>query len=217
MEKEVKCAVCGEKCLVTDEIYTNNFVLPKTNEEELYYNLWHTPIQRCPKCNYASLDISSCLNSNIIFAKDIKIILNNPILAKMKDARHNLIEDYMLASVYYNLLNDNLQCAKCLLQAGDYAYDEAMFWSVYVLDDNEEIEYKEIISFAKELYHKGTEFLKQYLYSNSLDIDHQLLLIGVLNESGSKGRLESNILIESLKKQKLTENQSTILKFLQRN
>ena len=213
MEREIKCGRCGATVLVSDEVKVNEFVMPRNFVEKAYFDLWHFPIQRCSHCNYAAIDITKD-NSAV---QDLTEIISNPLVIKLDDARPNEITSYLLAAANYEAMGEDLLQAKCLLQAGDLCYDEGMYWRVYILDDDEDQEYDEIIAFAQELYEQGTSLLKNYVLANPEDIDNRLLLIGVIQESGRTGRFESQILIENLKKQSLTETQKIILEFLDKN
>lgn len=214
MEREIKCGRCGNQVLVSDEIHVNDFVTPRNYVEKAYFDLWHFPIQRCSHCNYAGVDISSDIGTEL----NLLEILENPIIAKLKDARPNDIEDYLLAAATYESVGEQLLQAKCLLQAGDLCYDEAMYWRTYILDEDEDEEdYDDIIAMAQDLYERGTSLLKDYVLNHPEDIDNRLLLIGVIQESGRTGRFESQILIENLRKQALTETQRVILEFLSKN
>ena len=213
MEREIKCGRCGATVLVSDEVKVNEFVMPRNFVEKAYFDLWHFPIQRCSHCNYSAIDITKD-NSAV---QDLTEIISNPLVIKLDDARPNEITSYLLAAANYEAMGEDLLQAKCLLQAGDLCYDEGMYWRVYILDDDEDQEYDEIIAFAQELYEQGTSLLKNYVLANPEDIDNRLLLIGVIQESGRTGRFESQILIENLKKQSLTETQKIILEFLDKN
>ena len=205
--KEKICAICGQKNMVTDRVFVNEFITTYSDGAKEYFDLWHFPIERCENCKFASRDISECHNNNVRY---LQANSYESILKQLNEARPNNIKEYIDASRYYQLIKDIKTQALCLLQAGDCVYNEIVYWKQYILTEDEKCE--ELYSFGNDLYDEAIVLLKTYLVENPDDIDMQLLLAGVLSDA--KDKSISFALLQKIKTKKLNNTQKRIFDFL---
>lgn len=216
-----KCAICGYEFTYDNEVATNPLVAPHDDGARYYYDLWHYFIEKCPECGYASKDISSVANKDIV--KDIRYtaVKDMPIIETLERARPNRIADYINAGIYYESIGDSLDYAKCMLQASDLVYNEIMYWDEYVFDNSHSMgaiqnkaQYSEFTKFADGLFAKGVESLETFSKGHPLDIDSAILLAGVLNTGDRTQKIKGAGLLNKLKTANLTHGQKLAVKFL---
>ncbi len=212
-----KCTACGYKFTFDNEIRTNLFISDKNVGAKAYFDLWHFFIERCPKCGYASKDISTCQNKNIVKDKNYK--LDNPeMVEKLSEARPNLIDDYLYAEKYYESIGDLFNQAKCIFQSADLVYGELIYWEEYILDEDDlddDPDYIEIVSFAEELFSKGLKVLSKYIENNPNNYDAKILHAGILSDGSSVQKMQGIKELKSLLKEEgLSTTQKAMVEYL---
>ena len=148
------------------------------------------------------MDITETQNKDIVKSKRYSAP-GKDILDDLAEARPNKIEDYLLAEIYYESINDELKRAQCLFQAADLVYAEIMYWTEYIFDTEDggrlqdDMQYVKFESFAEELYAKGLKILKEYLDRNPDDIDAAILHAGICSDGSSMQKMQG---VKELKK-----------------
>lgn len=209
MNEKVKCAICGKDSNLPEKVVVNKFLEPNSEGAKLYFDLWHFDIQKCDNCGYVSRDITKCANVNII---NSKLNINQKIIDELQSARANQIENYIVGSLYYESIGDHKSQALCLIQAGDLVYNEILYWKEYVLTEDETCE--DFYSFANNLYNKGTSLLKDYIETNPIDIDMQLLFAGIMLDGEDNEILIGRAMLQKIENLEITYSQKLILDFL---
>ena len=213
MEINKICAKCGKETSVFHggkAIEMKKSLDPGAN---LYFSLWNFEIEKCEFCGFASKDISIPLNFEIDKA-EVEKILNNETLIEFFENRPHKIFDYLIASIYYKASGDILNQALCVLQAGDLFYTELMYFADDVLDGIQDEEVKKLNKIGEELYKKASDLLKKYVDTHPSDNLHKLLLAGVLGEMGNAEKIQSNLILKSLKDMLLSSDEKLIYQFL---
>lgn len=215
-----KCSVCGYEFTFDNELRTNLYISPKNKGAKGYFDLWHFFVEKCPKCRYASIDITKTQNKDIVKSKRYSLP-SQDILEELAEARPHKIGDYLLAEIYYESINDEVMRAKCLFQAADLVYAEIMYWADYIFDTEDggklqdDMQYVKFESFAEELYAKGLKILKEYLDKHPDDLDSTILYAGICSDGSSMQKIQG---IKELKKlmvnPKLSAMQKEIVAYL---
>ena len=209
-----KCSVCGYQFTFDNELRTNLYISPKNKGAKGYFDLWHFFVEKCPKCGYASVDITETENKDIVKSKRYSAP-GKDILEDLAEARPNKIEDYLLAEIYYESINDHVMRAKCLFQAADLVYAELMYWAEYIFDTadggrlQDDMQYVKFESFAEELYAKGLKILKEYIDKNPDDIDAAILYAGICSDGSSMQKMQG---VKELKKLMLNPRLNSLQK-----
>lgn len=216
-----KCCICDYKFTYDDKVNVSPYVAPHDDGAKYYYNLWHDFVEKCPKCGYASLDISTTENKDIVKDEKYLAVANIPQVKTLTDARPNRIADYLYASIYYDSIGDYLNYAKCMLQASDLVYAEMLYWDEYVMDSSNSLsaiqnkaQYNDFKKFADGLFNKGVEKLEEYVNFHQYDIDSTILLAGTLNTGTKMQAIKGARLLTKVKDMKLTSRQSDAVEFL---
>lgn len=216
-----KCAICGYEFTYDNKIGSNPMVAPHDDGARYYYDLWHYFIERCPECGYASKDISVVENKYII--KDIRYtaVQDMPIILTLEGARPNRIADYICAGMYYESIGDDLDYARCMLQASDLVYNEMMYWDEYVYDNSHTMgviqnksQNEEFTSFADGLFSKGVDALDNFVREHPADLDASILFAGILNTGDRAQKIKGAGLLSRLKSANLSNGQKLAVKFL---
>lgn len=221
MKISKKCCICDYRFTYDDRVYIDPLVAPHDAGAQYYYNLWHFFIEKCPQCGYASKDISKTDNDKIVKDEIYLTVADVPLIKTLNNARPNRIADYLYASVYYESVADNLNYAKCLLQASDLVFAEMMYWEEYVIDSSNSLsaiqnkaQMNEFQKFANGLYEKGVKILERYVEDYVNDIDSSILLAGTLCSGDKIQKIKGSKMLLKLKGQKLTTGQQLAVKFL---
>ena len=216
-----KCTICNYEFSYDDRVIRSVFVQPFGDGAKYYYDLWHFNVEKCPHCGYVSKDVSKTQNKTIVADNKYKEILNTDILVELNTARPNKIGDYLQAGYYYNSIGDELNNAKCILQAGDLMYAELMYWDEYILDSSNTIDalisksqYTELKKFADHLYNNAIDILEQYVKDNLDDIDSMILLAGSLADGNKIQNIKGAKILSNLKSMKLNSSQRKAVEFL---
>lgn len=216
-----KCAVCGYKFTFDNEMMVDPLVAPHDESAQIYFELWHYYVEKCPKCGYASADISMTDNKKIIKDLRYQAVSEMPIIVTLEGARPNKIADYICAGMYYESIGDNLNYAKCMIQAGDLVYNEMMYWDEYIFDNSNSMgaiqnkaRYAEFQKFADGLFSKGVDALENHTKEHPQDIDSLILLGGMLNTGDKMQKLKGAGILNRLKSANLSDRQKKVVKFL---
>lgn len=213
MEIKKICAKCGKET----SVYHSDKAIDVRNSlnkgADLYFSLWNFEIEKCEFCGFASRDISIPLNFEVDKA-EVEKILNNQTLIEFYENRPHKIFDYLIASLYYKASGDILNQALCILQAGDLFYMELMYFADDVLDGIQDEEVENLNKIGEELYKKASDLLKTYVDIHPSDNLHKLLLAGVLGEMGNAEKIQSNLILKSLKDVSLSSDEKLIYQFL---
>lgn len=213
MELKKKCAKCGKENIV---FHNDNFDDIKNSLNQgasLYISLWNFEVEKCEFCNFSSRDISKPLSFEIDQSEEEKI-LNNKTLIEFFEARPHKIFDYLIASLFYKASQDILNEALCILQAGDLFYCELMYFADYMLDGIQDDEVQTLKKMGEKLYEKAIDLLKIYVEKNPNDYLYKLLLAGVLSDMDKSGKIQSNLILKSLKTAPLKNDERLIYDFL---
>ena len=219
MLDEVKCAICDTLVKADTQIISHPLLKPISEGAKYYYDLWHFPVCYCPNCKYASADISTTQNRNIILDIAYISIANHKILKKLYGARPNHIEAYFRAGYYYDSIADDKMAALCYLQAYDAVYSEIMYWdeNIFEENNNKEIttEKESFKSFGDDLFQKGIQHLKKYVSNNAKDYDMFLVLAGFMFDGSKVEKMEGINILQKLKSvSSLTKNQKMTIQYL---
>lgn len=206
------CANCGHDCEIDDK-RVGTLSKNLSGASKLYYDMWNFDIERCPNCNYASLDISKKpevkLNSYKLHA-----ILQDKVLNELYNCKPHSIFNYLLASAYYEEIGDTLMQAKCVLQAGDWMYYELPYFVDEFLDETDKEGIKYYQDYAKHYYEQAVALLEAYVDKHPSDFDAKLLLAGVLQEMDGSYKFKSNVILRAISLDKLSNEQKEIYNFL---
>lgn len=213
MEIKKICAKCGKETSVFQSDKTIDVKKSLNQGADLYFSLWNFEIEKCEHCGFASRDISKPLNFEIDKSEEQKI-LNNQTLIEFYEERPHKIFDYLIASLYYEASGDILNQAICILQAGDLFYMELMYFADDVLDGIQDEEVERLQKIGEELYKKASDLLKKYVDTHVSDNLHKLLLAGVLGEMDTAEKIQSNLILKSLKDAPLNNDEKLIYQFL---
>ena len=219
--KTKKCAICGYEFSFEDKFFEHPFVQPHGEGAQYYYDLWHFDIEGCPKCGYASKDVSHTFNKKIIQDDQYNSIDNIEIIRELDAARPNRVSKFLKGAHYYKSIGDKLNEIKCLLQAGDLVFAELMYWEDYIFDDSSSVssligksQSEEIEKFADHLINSGVKKLEDYIAQNSDDFDAQIILAGTLGDGDKLQTIKSAKILSNLKTKNLTLAQKKAVKFL---
>lgn len=212
-----KCAVCGYKFTFDNDIRTNLLISDKNVGAKGYFDLWHFFIEKCPKCGYASADVSNCKNKKAL--KDGGFKLDEmEMIEKLEEARPNQVADYLYGAKYYESIGDKLNEAKCLFQSADQVYAELIYWEEYILDEedlDDDPDYIEIEGFAEDLFAKGLKILGEHIEINPLDYDAKILHAGICSDGGSVQKMQGIRELKTLLADtNLTEKQRAMVEYL---
>ena len=213
MEIKKICAKCGKETSVFHSDKTIDVKESLNKGADLYFSLWNFEIEKCEHCGFSSRDISKPLNFEIDKAEEQKI-LNNQTLIEFYEERPHKIFDYLIAGLYYKASKDILNQALCILQAGDLFYMELMYFADDVLDGIQDEEVESLQKIGEELYKKASDLLKKYVDTHATDNLHKLLLAGVLGEMDTAEKIQSNLILKSLKDAPLNNDEKLIYQFL---
>lgn len=216
------CSICGYQFTYDDKVFVSPFVEPHDDGARYYYNLWHYFVEKCPHCGYASKDISKVVNKDIIKDSWYEAVSDMPIINTLNKARPNRVADYLHAGIYYESIGNQLNYAKCMLQACDLVYNEMMYWDEYVLDSSNSLsaiqnkaQYNEFKKFADGLFVKGLSALEEYVTNNAQDIDAIILLAGTLNTGDNFQKIKGARYLSTLRKMPVTIAQRQAIEFLE--
>lgn len=220
--KKKKCVLCDYEFEYDDKSSESPFVKPHSEGAKYYYDLWHFHIDKCPKCGYASKDISHTFNKRVTHDEEYKNIANMNIIKELNNARPNSVQFYIEGGYYYDSIGDKLNSAKCLLQAGDYVYAELLYWDEYIFDSGDSVsalmsksQYDELKNFGDGLFNSALSRLEQYIKENPDNIDAQLLLAGSLLDGDKIQVIKGTKILSGLKGKSLTQGQKLAFEFLQ--
>lgn len=216
-----KCAVCGYEFTFDNDVAVHGLVAPHDESARIYYDLWHYFVEKCPECGYASADISTTANKDIVKDLRYQAVSEMPIIVTLEGARPNKISDYICAGMYYESIGDRLDYAKCMLQASDLVYNEMMYWDEYVFDNSHSMgaiqnkaQYGEFQKFADGLFTKGVDALENYTKEHPQDMSSLILLAGVLNTGDKMQKLKGAGILGRIKNASLSDSQKKVVKFL---
>ena len=206
------CANCGHVCDI-DNSRGRDLSEHLSGASKLYYDLWNFDIERCPNCNYSSMDISKKENVKLNEYK-MHALLGDKVINELNECRPNQIFNYLLASIYYEELGDTLTQAKCVLQAGDWLFFELPYFIDEFLDedDRESVEFYQ--NYANKFYKEAITLLEKYLDKNQDDYKAKLLLAGVLQDMEGADKFKSHAILRSIDESKLSSDEKEIYSFL---
>ena len=87
------CAICQKNNDFEDIIPSSKFTRPRKDEEKEYFNMWHRIVEVCPECGYASYDVSTTLNKNIINDEKVYVAPNGAFAhtIKLKEGENRIV------------------------------------------------------------------------------------------------------------------------------
>ena len=198
------CAICQKQNEFEDIIPSSKLTRPRKEEEVAYFNMWHRIIEVCPECGYASYDVSTTSNPNIINNKNYKNIPELEYVEELNNHVPNRLAPLLQAALYYSSINDKYNEALAYLQASDTIC--GVVNSLLLQFDFGDDEDNKLLLCADALYQKALSILSALLENNKDNVELYIVYGGALldgNELEEKRGL-------SVLKEALNHNPNTI-------